>query len=253
MSDDTGAGAAASDDGAADRPARDAELLTAYVDGVAELSPDERRRIGERLAADPEARAEQAAIRRLLGQLRELPSEGNEPDWTAMERSIRQAVGPDAPASRWPRWRWLVPLSTFATATAVLFVMWSRPAAIRPASRPPAVPPALEDRGAREPRPDDNIVPLWLDGDEVDVDLSASELLHGPEIGDDDPAHPDGDADAGPDGADLLPASNLAWVDGLDDAAIERAERWLAGTAAPAEGQEPASSGGPSRRAKKKG
>jgi hypothetical protein len=30
----------------------------------------------------------------------------------------------------------------------------------------------------------------------------------------------------------LLPTTDLAWVDGLDDAALERAERWLAGTKA---------------------
>ena len=40
------------------RDAADAEtaLLTAYIDGVAELSPEERHRIEARLARDPDSR-----------------------------------------------------------------------------------------------------------------------------------------------------------------------------------------------------
>ncbi|MEO7734226.1 MAG: hypothetical protein ABIY55_24900, partial [Kofleriaceae bacterium] len=60
-----------------------AALDTAYVDGVAELAPDERRAIEARLAADPAVRAEHAAVRRLLERMRAVPPEGNEPDWPA--------------------------------------------------------------------------------------------------------------------------------------------------------------------------
>src|SRR5262245_62960485 len=89
---------------------RELGLLTAYVDGVAELSPDERKRIEARLADDPPARADEAEVRALLGRLRELPPEGNEPDWSAMERSIRAAVGSEVPRPWWRAWRWLVPV-----------------------------------------------------------------------------------------------------------------------------------------------
>jgi anti-sigma factor RsiW len=215
------------DAGGAPASGRDTELLTAYVDGVAELSPDERRRVEAQLAGDPQARADQAAVRTLLDQLRSLPAEGGEPDWMAMERSIRQAVGHDVPRPWWRRWRWIAPATMLATAAAVLLVMWARPASIAPPD-PPVVarvaPPSPAPRNAEE------IVPLWLDGAEVDVDLSASDMLGDSELGasgdsgDEDPAQPGADTDE----VALLPATDLAWIDRLDDAAIDRAERWLA-------------------------
>lgn len=199
---------------------RDAELLSAYVDGVAQLSPDERRRVEALLERDPAARADQATVRALLDRVRALPPEGGEPDWAAMERSIGQAVGPSVPRAWWRSRRWLVPLSTFATAVAVLLVLWARPATR-------SAPVVAVDRGDHEPPPPDT-VPLWLDGAEIDVDLSAAELLGDPGIGEDDDlaeAEAETETDVG-----LLPSSSLAWVDRLDDDAIERAERWLAGT-----------------------
>src|SRR5262245_48274792 len=146
---------------------RELALLTAYVDGVAELSPDERRRIEARLADDPRARTDEAALRTLLGRLRELPPEGNEPDWSAMERSIRAAVGSEVPRPWWRAWRWLVPLTSCATAAAVMLLLWSRPVAIREpvrAAMPPAPtaprPPTTPIERVDEPAA---IVPLWLD------------------------------------------------------------------------------------------
>jgi len=208
-------------------PEREIELLTAYIDGVAELSPDERRRTSARLAGDPQARADADAVRALLDQLhqlRSLPTEGSEPDWMAMERSIRQAVGHEVPRRWWRRWRWIAPATMLATAAAVLLVMWARPASVA-LPDPPVVarsaPPSPAPRSAEE------IVPLWLDGAEVDVDLSASDMLGDSELGasaDEDPAQPGADSDE----VALLPAADLAWIDRLDDAAIDRAERWLA-------------------------
>src|SRR5690349_20622439 len=90
-------------------------LLTAYVDGVAELPIDERRAVEAWLADDPAGRAEADGVQALLGQLRALPprtdagdAPGGEPDWSAMERSIRQAVA-DLPVRMpwWRRWQWL--------------------------------------------------------------------------------------------------------------------------------------------------
>jgi hypothetical protein len=221
----------------------DDDLLAAYVDGVAELAPDERHRVEARLTGDPRARAGQAAVRALLDQLRALPSEGTEPDWATMERSIRASVGRDVPRPWWRRWTWLAPAALVAAAAALVLVMWSRPAPGVVLGDPRAVGSVADP----DPRPADEVVALWLDGAEVDVDLSAADLL-----GDAAPNDPTDLADladpadladladlandnpdvAPPDAAParaLLPATNLAWVDGLDDDAIDRAERWLAG------------------------
>ena len=209
--------------GDAGEPQRDDDLLTAYVDGVAELAPEERRRIEARLSEDAEARADQVAVRGLLGQLRAMPPEGSEPDWAAMERSIRLAVGDSVPRPWWRNWRWLAPLATCATAALALLVLWPRPELLE---RP--TPPPIAERSER-PAPTEDTVALWLDGAEVDVDLSAAEILRGPEIGEYDPSQPDPEATAtDEDRAALLPVGSLGWVDRLDDAAIDRAERWLA-------------------------
>jgi hypothetical protein len=200
---------------------QDTELLAAYVDGVAELDPDERHRVAARLAQDPEARADQAAVHTLLDQLRALPPEGAEPDWTAMERSIRAAVGPVVPRPWWRRWKMLAPAAMLATAAAVVLVMWARPAPAPVAARGDRLTgPTTTD----DPRPTDEVVALWLDGAEVDVELSASDLLGDDGDGEDDPTPADAGTEPG-----LLPSTDLAWVDGLDEDAIDRAERWLAG------------------------
>jgi len=203
----------------------DRELLTAYIDGIAELSTDERRRVEAQLAVDPEARADEGAVRGLLDQLRAMPPAGNEPDWAAMECSIRDAVGPEAPRAWWRRWQWLVPLSTCVTAAGVLFALWSRPS---PREASFGGRPVQESRTPRADRADTDLVPLWLDGTEVDVDPSASDLLGSMvgSVGEDETAAPDGELGA------LSPSTNLGWnlgwIDRLDDAAVDRAERWLA-------------------------
>jgi hypothetical protein len=218
-------------------PEPSAELLSAYVDGVAELPVDERRAVERWLADDPRARADADAVHDLLGRLRALPptyDAGEPPDWAAMERSIRQAVADESPRPWWRRWRWLVPAMTCAAATAIAIALWPRPAMVAPPvpahDRPPA---------AREPPAGDDVIALWLDGSEVDVDLSRPGVVDdvlGDPLGD-----PLGTADGSPPRADeldaaaapgdeigLLPAAGMAWVDDLDDAALDRAERLLA-------------------------
>jgi anti-sigma factor RsiW len=93
----------------------DDELLTAFVDGVGELDRDERRRVERLLADHDELRGEAEATRTVLDQLRSLPAEGNEPDWTALERAIREQVGPNVPRPWWRSWRWLTPIGALAT------------------------------------------------------------------------------------------------------------------------------------------
>src|SRR5262245_52412748 len=93
------------------------ELLTAYVDGVSELTAGERRAVEERIASDGALRAEADETRALLGRLRDLApaadraSAAGGPDWAALERSILDAVGPDVPRPWWRRlgWRWAMP------------------------------------------------------------------------------------------------------------------------------------------------
>jgi anti-sigma factor RsiW len=202
---------------------REPELLTAYVDGVAELPTDQRRRIEAQLARDPEARTDEVAVRALLDRLRALPPEGDEPNWAAMERSIRDAVGNDVPRRWWRSWRWLAPTATLATAMIVLFVMWARPGErlVERLVAPPTAPEQSAHPHESARQTGDDTVALWLDGGEVDVALSASDLLGDAAAGDDEPP---ADDEVG-----LLPATDLAWVDRLDDDALARAERWLTG------------------------
>ena len=194
----------------------DEDLLSAYADGIAELDPDERRRVDELLARDPAARAELDATRALLGKLREL-SQHEAPDLAAQ---IARAVGPDVPRPWWRNWRWLAPIGALA-ATAALALVWiareparDTPVAATPhdAGAPKVVEPAVESPTADA---------IWLAGQivelsdptEIDAQLDAleSEMANEPE-----------DVSNG-----ILPATDLRWIDNLDDAAIERAEHFL--------------------------
>jgi anti-sigma factor RsiW len=228
---------------------RDAELLTAYVDGAAELPPDERQRIAALIEQDPAARTDEAALRSLLGSLRALPPDGVEPDWAAMARSVHDAVGQHVPRPWWRRWRWLVPVTACA-ATAVILAMWPR---LWTSAVPSHEPAPVADKAPVSIERRDDIVALWLDGAQVDVDLSAADLLG--DLGDEDPRDDDAASVGG-----LLPASNLAWVDTLDDDALARVERWLdapdvvdPSIPAPAQPASPASPASPARPARKKG
>ena len=207
---------------------RDTEqLIAAYVDGVAELTLEERKRVEERISRDPDARAEVESVRSLLDRLRELPHEGSEPDWAAMERTIGNMVGRDVPRPWWRNWKWVVPIATFAAATAVLLATWSQ-RDDRVATMPPL--PVIDHKTPAAPAAQTNeVVPLWLDGEAVDVEASpdtvgAIESIEG-ELGIQDDALSQG---AGVDDSALLPSGDLAWLDGLDDAALDRAEQWLA-------------------------
>lgn len=189
-----------------------ADLLSACLDGVAELTPDERRALDEQLAADPALRAEADETRALLGKLRELPPEGGEPDWSALERAIGDAVGPDLPRPWWRRWRWIAPAMTLAAAAAAL-VFWMRDPG-RERAMPTAAPPPSSPLVAPATAETTETMALWLDGEELEVELVADELLAAP--------WEDSDAD------DLLPALDLGWVDALDGEELQRAEEWLA-------------------------
>ena len=188
------------------------ELLAAYVDGVTELSADERRRIEARLADEPALRGDADATRELLGELRELPRQGA-PDWSALERSIGDAVGPHAP-KRWRGWRWLVPALALGTAGALAMLVLHDPPAEKPEVQPIATPAPAP---VPEPAPGDEDLALWLNGQTVEVDGEALDAIEDA-LFEDEPVGG---------GSGMLSTSDLEWVDALDDAALERAERWL--------------------------
>lgn len=206
---------------------RDEELLAAYVDGVTELTHDERERVERSLRDDEALRTDEAATRDLLGQLRELEPAGNEPDWNALERSIRAAVGPDVPRPWWRRWQWILPgVATLAAGTAILALVVRTPPVAEPVvapSTPDAAPVAVAPAQA-EP-----VEALWLDGHEVALAPGADEAMLDEldaRLDDELPApkrhkREGRAADVG------FVVSDLRWVDNLDDAALDRLDREL--------------------------
>ncbi|MEO8702099.1 MAG: hypothetical protein ABI867_18795 [Kofleriaceae bacterium] len=192
------------------------ELLAAYVDGVTELSPEERRRVEAKLADDPTLRDAETKTRELLGQLRELSPQGGEPDWSALERSINDAVGPELPRPWWRRWRWVVPGAVLATTAAVALLV------LRPAAEPVVAPPIPSDVPRTPVSTEiDTTLALYLDGSEIEVELEGAEaeLLDDSfdDVTADDPAVADG----------FLSPADLAWVDDLDDDAVEQLDGYL--------------------------
>jgi len=237
------------------RDESDDDLLAAYLDGVAELTPDERRRVEARLAEDPALRDDAGATRALLDQLRDLPPEGAEPDWRALEQAIRAEVGDDVPRRSWlaRHLAWIAPGFALALAAAVLALVLRTP---EPTPIAPVVPDAGVARAvapgpAAEPASEaDGTVALWLDGAPLEIavadadridegDLAtALEVTTGLDVGVDVDVEVTtgvglGEADAltaelAPTGAELLTPGDLAWIDELGEDDLAAAELWLA-------------------------
>jgi hypothetical protein len=195
------------------------KLLAAYVDGVAELDGDERKRVEALLDRDATARADEAATRELLGQLREMPPIGVEPSWTDLEAAIAREVG-DAPPRKpwWRTWRWVIPTAALA-ATAVIAILL-----VHRSDQP--VPSLTHNdtpiKHVDVPAPPAQV--LWIDEQAIDLDSVNADELFG-ELDDDlpsDDALADDSAATG-----LLPAADLGWIDNLDDKSLERAETFL--------------------------
>jgi len=186
------------------------ELLAAYLDGVGELTPEERKRVEARLSE-----LEVDDTRGMIEQLRALSPEGREPDWRAMEKRIAAAV--DEVKLPWWR-RWFVPVGALVM-TAAVAMLWIHhtpdPEAVQPA---PHVAIAPADAAVPAPVPAAQSTEVWLDGQLVDVsDVDENALLDDLDAPDAVTAEDDG----------LLPAGDLGWVDNLDDRALERAEHIL--------------------------
>jgi hypothetical protein len=182
----------------------DEELLAAYLDGVTELTLEQRQRVEAKL---PELDAD--GTRAMIDRLRALPPEGNEPDWRAMERRIAGAV--DAIKPPWWR-RFLLPTGVLAVGAAALALYLKHEPPVVHRSTPVAV--VLPDAGV--PAPPAEATEIWINGHLLDVGDVDPEAL-------DDLDEPSALADED----SLLPADDLGWVDQLDDRAIDRAEHWL--------------------------
>ena len=150
--------------------------------------------------------------RALIQQLRDLPPEGTEPDWQALEAAIRARVGAHAPRPWWRNWRWIVPVWTLATTAVVMLLVIHHPAQERAVHRdPPPVTPAAPPAHA-----------MWLDGEALDlddVDEPSLDALDGEARA---ALDPDDDVSGG-----ILPVADYGWIDTLDEGAIDRAETWL--------------------------
>jgi hypothetical protein len=160
---------------------------------------------------------------KLIRTLRALPGEGSEPDWNALERSIREAVGPGVPRPWFKKWQWLVPIGALAVTAAAALLWLHRPEPEPTAPPQAALPAPSVTEPAATPEP---AMAVWLDGKIIDLDeVDPSAIL------DDDDDRAAQHALATDDGSGLaggiLPAGDLGWIDGLDDKALDRAEQWL--------------------------
>lgn len=160
--------------------------------------------------------------RALIDRLRALPGEGNEPDWTALERQIRSALPAEAPRPWWRRWRFLLPVGSLAVvaAIALLWLHRSEPAA------PPVATTSHEVAHHELVAPAEPAMSMWLGGKIVEVDDLDSAL---PDEVDRDARDALATSDEGAESVgSILPVTDLNWIDSLDDSALDRAETWLA-------------------------
>jgi anti-sigma-K factor RskA len=194
------------------------ELLAAYVDGVGELEVEERRRV-ERYLSDPALRAEQEATRDIIDQLRALPDDEPQVDWAAMERAIHAEVGDDVPRRSWfYRWRFALPAFALAGAAAIVFVI------TRGDETDDVVPVAFVKSPIETPAPVieqvNDRVTVYLDGTDLEI---TDDMIELDELAIDDSEAIGDEASLG-----FLEPADLAWIDDLDDDALDRAEQALA-------------------------
>ena len=211
------------------------ELLAAYVDGVGEMSVEERRRVERYLASEPAARGDQIATREVLDQLRAL-DEPDTQDWAAMEAAIHAEVGDEVPRRSWlsrvtgvgspggsvSRWRVALPAFAFIGAVIAILVIRSRTADDE--GMPIAFVPKTE---VQQPvfAEIDQRVTVYLDGIDLEIGLDTAKAADD-ELDDLMFARA---SDVSDDEASLgfLETSDLGWIDELDDDELTRAERLL--------------------------
>ena len=162
--------------------------------------------------------------RALIDKLRDLPPEGEEPDWQKLEAAIRAQVGTAAPRPWWRNWRWIVPVWALATTAVVALVVMRNHTPEQPVATAPrhdagvfapteAPAPAAEAAAANA---------MWLDGQAIDLeDVSGAALdeLDGAARA---ALRPDDESSGG-----ILPATDYGWIDSLDDDSVARVDDWL--------------------------
>src|SRR5689334_14114377 len=151
--------------------------------------------------------------RDLIAKLKELPPEGEEPDWQALEAAIRAEVGDDAPRPWWRNWRWIVPVWALATTAAVALLVVrnhapEQQAVLVPGDAARLVAPVPVEPVAAEPAHAAAPTALWLDGEMVEVDEVPGSALD--DIDGDARAAlaPDTDVSGG-----ILPVTDYGWID----------------------------------------
>jgi hypothetical protein len=211
----------------ADDADADSDLVAAYLDGRAELTPEERTRAEAIIDANPVDAEETTA---LLAELRDLPPPAD-PDFRQLEAAIAQALPP--PPAKGHRWGAISGVLA-AAATIALFV------AIRHDGRTPTFPDAAP---APAPAPighdPDTLAAaphaIYFNGEELDTAVDLDAL---PDDALDDALDEDADLGDLDDYVSLETASGSsassfggqfgAEIDQLDDAALDRLDTWLA-------------------------
>lgn len=161
---------------------------------------------------DPELDTDERA---LVDKLRELPPEGNEPDWDHLAAAIRAEVGDRAPRPWWRNWRWIVPIWALATTATVALIVLRHD---EPATREHVQRDVVKDAGVKAlPTP-----AMWLDGETLLIDDVEEPALDDLDIEARAALGPDEDVTGG-----ILPVADYGWIDTLDDEALDRAEDWL--------------------------
>ncbi len=157
----------------------------------------------------------------LVAKLRELPPEGVEPDWQALEAAIRAEVGNQAPRPWWRNWRWIVPVWALATTAAVALLVTRGGS---PQTHVAA--PARIDAGVVAPAAPEHetevVTAMWLDGEALEIDNVASAALDDIDGDARTALEPDPDVTGG-----ILPVADYGWIDALDDESMVVAEDWL--------------------------
>src|SRR5687767_3550604 len=152
--------------------------------------------------------------RALVAKLRDLPPEGTEPDWHALEAAIRAQVGDRAPAPWWRNWRWIVPVWALATtATIAFFVLRTADEALpHDASRDAGI--AAREAVAAQHDQTPPVEAMWLAGEVVELDdlaapdLGASDALDALDETARAALAPDDEVSAG-----ILPVADYGWID----------------------------------------
>lgn len=198
------------------------ELLEAWAHRPADLTDDERRRVEELVARLPAAARQADEARAMIARVAQLPAEGAEPVWSDLERAIRVACD-EAPSSRWARfvdamrgWKPAAGIGAGLVVAMAAFALWI----------------------GRGPDGGDEVAAIDQQVDRALAGLEAGGA-EGPDEPDDTSDEP-GDTVA-PDGASLAGwdeiaptdellddiASDLAWIDELDDAELDAVSAWL--------------------------